>query len=240
MKYFEYEGKRINIEITTGTVMGAHKHAETHISGSASASAGASGYGAPGYGHGGSSASVSISSEVITKQDFFLKCGVDKPEVPVQLTDLDIPLRDGQKVSMLSAGPPDKGGYYVRLINHTTKLSYAICSGLWFVEKWKLAHTKAVRRLIGWAIIVGAFFLSRYLVASSSIWPNMNKWLLATTKLKEKKLAPALLFGIVLSIALTVAITYWIYQARVRRRAAKRVDTIFNELARKLVVGAKG
>ncbi len=126
MKHFEHNGKKVEFSAVTGEVSGTRKLAETHVS-----SSGGGGYISQGSGF---VSAPTITSKVVVKQEFFLKENGGK-QVPIQLSGMDIPLMDGQKVTMISAGP-GKNGPWTHLVNHDAGLywnlgnTYAIARGL--------------------------------------------------------------------------------------------------------------
>ena len=91
-----YTDRRFAIEFlqVTGEILGTEKRAETHIS-----SSGGGGYSYQGTGH---SSAPSIHSTVITKHEFWLRLA-DGTEKAVQLSGQDIPLRVGQRVTLVWA-----------------------------------------------------------------------------------------------------------------------------------------
>jgi len=92
----------------TGEVLSQDKFSETHVSG---------GGGGGAHGH---SRDVHVSSRVVTKHEFWLKTD-DGKEVSVQLTGHDIPLREGQRVTVVyMQNVQFDTGYAALLINHTS------------------------------------------------------------------------------------------------------------------------
>ena len=130
MEYFERDGAgylKIENRIyafskTTGVVLegGANKHVETHIHGS-----GGGGYISTVNGNGGGYiAPIQVSSANIVNQEFWIKAE-DGSEVPIKLHNSDIPLRPGQKISMVSAvSESTNNSWWVMLVNHTSGQHY--------------------------------------------------------------------------------------------------------------------
>lgn len=103
MKDFEWENRIIEFWTITGIVTKSEKRSETYVSGNFDKK----------------SKDVNVTSDVVIKHEFWLKTP-DGKEEEIQLSGYDIPLREGQEVSMLLAFP--KGGeysWYVALINHS-------------------------------------------------------------------------------------------------------------------------
>lgn len=139
MRPFEYNGKQVEFRSVTGEVTGTHKHAETYVSGS----------GGGGYTHNGTgyNSPVQINSTVVVKQEFFLKPN-NGNEIPVKLSNEDIPLKDGQKITMISGHAGEKGDW-THLVNHNAALY------------WKLGNMGAhavklgLVRNPGWVLLIG-------------------------------------------------------------------------------------
>lgn len=97
--------KKVKFWTITGEVISSAKRSDTYVSGSTS------GYNGQVYGD--------VNSNVVVAHEFWLR-KPDGTEEEVQLHGHDIPLREGQKVTMLLARPDGrKRGFYVALINHT-------------------------------------------------------------------------------------------------------------------------
>lgn len=145
MQPFEYKGRRIEFRPVAGHVTGSHKHAETHV------------YGGGGGGSQGNSAPVTISSSTVTKQEFFLKRVDNQPEIAIQLSGLDIPIRDGQAVTMVLGELEGKGeGYWIRLVNHDMGRYWRTCSAQPLLDRqWKLFVPDRPHVILGFAIIIG-------------------------------------------------------------------------------------
>lgn len=98
-----------------GTILDHLKYSETHVS--------SSGGGGHVGRYGGHVSAPSVWSESITNQDLWIR-DKDGLEHAIQFSDVDIPLRPGQEVSLLMIG--EKGGeyaYYVAVTNHNTDTS---------------------------------------------------------------------------------------------------------------------
>src|SRR5207245_4105989 len=87
-----------------------------------------------------------VSSNVVVKQEFFLLTE-DGREVPIQLSGVDIPVRDGQTVTMIAGGvhPDGRDNYWVRMAVHDTGRYYAVDDDGRMRQTWKVgAATRGV------------------------------------------------------------------------------------------------
>ncbi len=120
--YLKLENRIYSFSGTTGTVLegGANKYVETHVHGS-----GGGGYVSTINGSGGGYvAPVQISSSNTVNQEFWLK-GEDGSEIPIKLYDSDIPVRPGQKITMVSANLEGTDvSWWAMLVNHTSGQHY--------------------------------------------------------------------------------------------------------------------
>ncbi|MDO9466063.1 MAG: hypothetical protein Q7J36_02050 [Thiobacillus sp.] len=149
MKTFDYKGRRVDFRAVTGEVTGSHKHAETYVSGS--------GGGGSTYNGHGRTAPVQISSTVVVKQEFFLK-PTSGNEIPVKLRNEDIPLKDGQNVTMVSGHVGDKGEW-THLVNHNAALYWKLGNTGAHATVWGLVRNPAWVLLIGIAIWIAIAYL---------------------------------------------------------------------------------
>lgn len=143
MESFKIREQEFELFSYTGEVLSQDKFSETHISG---------GGGGGTHGH---STNVRISSRVITKHDFWLKTD-DGKEEPIQLVGHEVPLREGQRVTVVYVKSATKeNGIPAMIINHSAK------------DFWTLINLASLKSLklkipvggyiITW-IIVSAFF----------------------------------------------------------------------------------
>ncbi|MCE9924359.1 hypothetical protein LZ640_07655 [Aeromonas media] len=120
MENFKHRNKEIEFWSVTGEIMAQNKFSETHVS-----SSGGGGYVGT---HGGHISAPRVHSTTVTNHEFWIKTE-DGTEESVQLAGCDIPLREGQKITLISAGVKGKGeGYYSVLVNHNAK-------NHWFINK---------------------------------------------------------------------------------------------------------
>jgi len=102
------DGQVFEFTVVTGEILSQNKFSETHVSG---------GGGGGAHGH---SSNISISSRAITKHEFWIKTD-DGKEKAIQLEGHDIPLREGQRISVISLWEKKmQRGYTAMLINHTS------------------------------------------------------------------------------------------------------------------------
>jgi hypothetical protein len=163
MKNFEHKGKQVEFRSVTGEVAGAHKHAETYVSGSG-------GGGSTFNGHGRTSP-VRINSTVVVKQEFFLKPG-NGNQIPVQLSAEDIPLTDGQNVTMISGHAGDIGKW-THLVNHNAALYWKLGDAGTHAVAWGLVRNPLFSFLIGLAIGIAIGYVvngSLGVVAAVAFW----------------------------------------------------------------------
>ena len=120
LESFKHNNKEIVFWEITGEVMSSNKHSETQVW-----SSGGGGYVGP---QGGQVAAPTVQSRAITNHEFWLKT-TDGKEKSIQLSDVDIPLREGQKITLICAS--EKGvdsGKYAVLINHNAEKHWYIRS----------------------------------------------------------------------------------------------------------------
>jgi hypothetical protein len=130
----EIQGKTLKFASSWGEVAGTHKHAETRVQGGG------------GGGTGGNTAPIHISSTVTVQQEFFLKTS-GGGETPVKLSGADIPLRDGQSVTMVSVSRSEGNTvYWARLVNHAANQWYAT-SGSPVLLTWLGVVPTTIKRL---------------------------------------------------------------------------------------------
>ncbi|NVK25944.1 MAG: hypothetical protein HWE10_13540 [Gammaproteobacteria bacterium] len=120
MENFKHKNKDIEFWSETGEILGQNKYSETHVS-----SSGGGGYVGK---HGGHVSAPQVHSTTVTNHEFWIK-KEDGSEKSVQLAGHDIPLREGQKITLISAGVKGKdSGYFSVLVNHNANKH-------WFINK---------------------------------------------------------------------------------------------------------
>lgn len=132
MENFSYRGTSIRFWKMTGEVISTQKYSDTHLSSS----------GGGGYVNQGGSGYISapkIHSRVVTQHEFWLKTE-DGQEVDIKLSDFDIPLREGQKITIISAGnAKGSNGWYSVLVNHNAGQHWFINNATSLNQKLKYA-----------------------------------------------------------------------------------------------------
>ncbi|MCM2680716.1 hypothetical protein [Echinimonas agarilytica] len=110
MKNFKYKRKEVEFWSITGEILSQNKYSETHVH-----SSGGGGYVGKDGGH---VSPPNVHSNTITNHEFWIKKS-DGSEKSIQLSGHDIPLRPGQRITIISAGMKGKdSGYYSVLVNH--------------------------------------------------------------------------------------------------------------------------
>ncbi len=113
MDEFIYRGKTIKFTTLTGVVLDRNKYSETHVS-----LTGGGGYIGP---NGGQINAPTMTSSTITNLEFWIR-GDDGTETDIKLRGVDIPIRSGQLVTVVTAAKQgDKTSWYSTLINHNAK-----------------------------------------------------------------------------------------------------------------------
>ncbi|HEY9146307.1 MAG TPA: hypothetical protein VIN36_06440, partial [Thiobacillus sp.] len=97
----------------------------------------------------GNTSAIRINTTVSVKQEFFLKPETGN-QIPVKLSDEDIPLTDGQNVTMVSGHAGDKAEW-THLINHNAALYWKLGKMLHHVIVWGLVRKPS---LIFWAGVI--------------------------------------------------------------------------------------
>ncbi len=146
METFSVEGTTVTLATVTGDVAGSGKRSDSYVSGGG------------GGGHGDYRQPVSISTTVVVTQEFFLR-REDGKESPYKIVDLDIPIRDGQRASMLLAGTSGKADWPVRLVNHSAERYWAVNAPRKLAQELGLAEKTKVTVLKVCGIWAAGMFL---------------------------------------------------------------------------------
>jgi hypothetical protein len=122
--------KRIYFHVLSGSVLSSEKRAEPHVHGGGGTTLGASRHGTGAtYG-----VTAPVQTFVLTAHEFWLQVG--EREVPFQIRGTDIPLREGQFVSMLGASRgPDGPEQWVALVNHSADTRHILPSAS-ILNRW--------------------------------------------------------------------------------------------------------
>lgn len=122
MEDFVASNKRLKFSVISGEVLGSSKYSKTHVH-----SSGGGGYVGN---RGGHVSAPTVYSTTSTNQDIWIRDDQDN-EVPIQLSGADIPLREGQRISMILAGYANSDSVYnVALVNHSVGRHWYLISDL--------------------------------------------------------------------------------------------------------------
>lgn len=112
MKTLNFSNATVNLETRTGVVLSTDKRSETQIR-----SHGGGGYVSS---NGGYVAPARISSKTVELHEFWIEDEAGN-EIPVQLSGANLPLRIGQKVSVIGAARPNAQQLFVAaVVNHSS------------------------------------------------------------------------------------------------------------------------
>lgn len=144
LKPFVYGNKTLETRAYSGEVIGYNAVVKTHVSG------GGGGY------NNNYSAPVTSSHEVI--QQFFLKEDGTNQEHPFTFNNKEIPLRDGQKVTIISIND-GRNNLSARIVNHNAKRYWQTRTAAQLNMQFKVVQGKLGISLVGgtlaWLIIGG-------------------------------------------------------------------------------------
>lgn len=152
MRNFVLGKKVVEFSAVTGEVLSSDKFSETQVY---------SRGGGPL--PGGGSSGVSVHSNVTTKQEFWLRTD-DGEEKAIQLSGADIPIRLGQRLTVINAHlAGSELRLYAALINHTAKTQSILQTGRSFIDFFKVTGTpgmSVIYAAVMWAVIGGVLTLS--------------------------------------------------------------------------------
>jgi len=130
MEKFNFREESIKFWEVTGEVIGSDKFSETRVS-----SSGGGGYISP---NGGRIQTPTVRSSSVTNHEFWMKTD-DGLEKDISIRGSDIPLRTGQRVTIISAGREEaNSGYYSVLVNHTAGKHWFINTAEQLNRSWEL------------------------------------------------------------------------------------------------------
>lgn len=153
MENFKYRNKEVEFSEVTGEVLGQNKYSETHVS-----SSGGGGYVGQ---HGGHVSAPQVRSTAITNHEFWIKTD-DGAEKSVQLSGCDIPLREGHKITLITAGlKGKKSSYHSILVNHNAK------------KHWFIKEAQELNKLLGLQIASGKSILIAGLIIWFVVWASL-------------------------------------------------------------------
>lgn len=144
MEDFSYRGKYVEFWQVTGEVLASNKYNETNISGR-----GGGGYIGQ---YGGHIKPITIDSSTTINHEFWIETeyGVEKD---IQLRNINIPLRPGQKITLISAARKGSDfGFYGILVNHSAGRHWFINSAKDLNRKLHLEQLTGKSLLIAGAI----------------------------------------------------------------------------------------
>lgn len=121
---FVHRGKTIEFHYATGEVIGTNKFSETHVSSSGGGGT-VGGYVGPHGGNvGGSVSAPVIRSTAVTNHEFWIRTDEGK-EIPIKLKGVDIPIREGQRITIVSANRKNREELFA-VVNHNDERYYYI------------------------------------------------------------------------------------------------------------------
>jgi len=163
MENFSYRGKVVKFWRITGEVLASDKRTETHVY-SSGGGGNIEGNITGGYGYvSGHISAPKIHSESITSQEFWIKTE-DGTERSVQLYNSDIPLRIGQKITLIWADREGiKNRPYIILVNHNANRHWFILNNRTLNQRLEL------EMLTGKSLFKNIAIISAILVAITYI-----------------------------------------------------------------------
>lgn len=142
MEVFKFRKKQVEFYALTGEIVGSSKYSETHISSSS--------------GH----RTTHIHSNTVTNHEFWLRSD-DGVEHDIKFVGIDIPLRPGQKITLISAhGKSPRKDLYSILINHSAQKHWYIHNATELNEKLNVYKATGFPVLMGVAAYIGILFLT--------------------------------------------------------------------------------
>ncbi len=136
MEPFIYGNKKIEFTSHSGEVVGYDSIVKTHVRGSG------------GGGTQGNTAPIRISSRNEVIQKFFLK-DVNNQETWYTLTDKEIPLHDGQKITVISGSVDGMKEMAARIVNQNANRFWNAESGMKLAKNWGLIKERTGLYFIG-------------------------------------------------------------------------------------------
>ncbi len=120
MEPFNYRGKKFEAWSQSGTVLSTSKHSRTTISGH-----GGGGFVGP---NGTTVSAPTLVSSTTTEQEIWIR-RANGEETAIQLSGVDIPVREGQHVTFIAAKRLGaKDGFWVTLVNHSANRHWRLSS----------------------------------------------------------------------------------------------------------------
>lgn len=157
----------------------------------------------------GSRENLEVSS--ITKHDFWIRED-DGSEVPIQTVGVDIPLRVGQRISVVAAAPDgEENGHAVALANHSSKQWYQTLSE----EQVRSLFRVTTHPAVAWVVVA----LSILVFGANATAPDA-----------ETTITGRLAIG-----QLPTAVAYLVYNLRKYFKSGERLYHCFGEVAENIV-----
>lgn len=210
---FESRGKVVEFEVLTGEVVGSEKYSETHVT-----SSGGGGYVGGG---GGYVSAPTVSSSTVINHEFWLRSEGGR-EVPVRFKGVEIPLRQGQKISLISVGRKGAGDkYYTTLINHQAGRHWSLNDFSSIQQKLKLERVTGVSAMIVLAVIWGIVYYTAPEIGVHRRSGDIERaWLDASW-----------------GLAFSVVIPFVLYRYYSKNKKINKVKDIYESTLKKLIDG---
>ena len=140
----------------TGAVLDTSKWSETHVSGGG-------GGGMSFHGGQGKTAPVSIGSSTSTQHDIWIKDEETGKDRPIQLSGVDMPLRTGHRITVISVAERRDGKepgdwWYAMVVNHDAGRFWPVNRGVFLTDQAGLGGTAGRKVLYTLALIVSIVF----------------------------------------------------------------------------------
>src|SRR5437867_1755183 len=214
MESFSAGGKQVQFWSITGKVASSSKRSDTYVSSSRGPS------------YGGGAGALRINSSTVVQQEFFLLAD-DGKEVAVQLTGHDIPVRDGNNITMIGGEVSGKGGYWVRMINHDTGRSWDLANSEVYRKWGMVSPLKRFLVLLGLIILGPILFFTGF--GLGGVVTNYNPYGYGATSARfdfGRGFATGFLLGIIPWLAAAVYFARSILQATrgLNRRLSAHLD----------------
>ncbi|PCC20596.1 hypothetical protein [Halomonas sp. JB37] len=139
MNDLNYRGTQISFWQLQGEVLDSDRYSRTHVEA----------HGSAGYGR-----APSVRVNQTTHHDFWIRED-DGSERSIQLEDVNVPLRAGQRVTVICASHPDsQRGWLCSLVNHSTGQAHEIIPAKTLQQRLRLERMTGVSLVL--ALVVGA------------------------------------------------------------------------------------
>ncbi len=153
MEPFDFQGKRLEGWTITGTVLSVKKHSRTHVT-----TSGGGGWVGP---NGGTVAPPTVTSSTTTELEIWLRCDGSDGETTIKLFNVEVPLREGQRITLIAAKRPQaKDGFWLTLVNHAANRHWQLSTNVQVSKQGKLDAYPLLRWydwivafLLGWVVL---------------------------------------------------------------------------------------